>query len=75
MPSQKTTGILLGGALLVLVAVGLVLNGLADGISSLLYKAGLSAQYAADVHSVVFFGGFFLLIVLLIKALPRFSRV
>lgn len=74
MSSQKTNGILVIVVLLVM-AVVIVLNGLADSISRFLHNLGMPAQYAADINSVVFFGGLFLLIVLALKALPRFSRV
>lgn len=74
MPSENTTGILVAVGLLVLALVAIVLNGLADSVSRLLYSIGVPAQYAADINSVVFFGGLFLLIVLVLKALPRLSR-
>lgn len=74
MPSENTTGILVAVGLLVLALVAIVLNGLADSVSRLLYSIGVPAQYTADINSVVFFGGLFLLIVLVLKALPRLSR-
>lgn len=75
MPSEKMAGILLSGVLLVLAFVVMVINGLADSISRFLYNLGLPAQYAADINSVVFFGGLFLLIILVVKAVPRLSRL
>jgi len=75
MPSQNTTGILVIAGSLVIAVIIAVLNGLADSISRFLHNLGMPAQYAADINSVVFFGGLFLLIVLVLKALPRLSRV
>lgn len=70
MPSQNTAGILFGGALLALVAVVLVINGLVDGISRFLLNLGMPPQVAADINTVLFFGLLFLLIVLVLKAIP-----
>lgn len=75
MPSEKTIGILVGVGVLVLAFVGVVLDGLADSVSRLLHSIGVPAQYAADINSMVFFGGLFLLVVLALRALPRLSRV
>lgn len=75
MPSEKTAGILVAVGVLVLAFVAVVLDGLADSVSRLLHSIGVPAQYAADVNSVVFFGGLFLIVVLVLKALPRLSRV
>ena len=75
MPRQKTAGILIMGALLALVAVVWALNELADSISSILYKAGLPAGLAADVNSIIFFGGGILILIFVLKNLPRFSRI
>lgn len=74
MPSEKTTGILFVGALLVLAFVVLA-RGFATSISQFLAGLGMPASLAADFGSVVFFGVLVGLAVLVIKAVPRLSRV
>ena len=73
MPSQKTAGILIGGTLLA-VAVVLVIEGLADAITGFFLNLGMPPQVATDINGVVFFGLLFLLIVLVLKAIPQLSR-
>ena len=75
MPSGNTVGILVGVGVLALAFVAVVLDGLADSVSRLLHSIGVPAQFAADINSMVFFGGLFLLVVLVVRALPRLSRV
>lgn len=75
MKSEETIAVLGIVVLIVSLLIAGVLKSLADAVTGFLLNIGVPVSLAQNINSILFFGGLVAIFILLIKNIPRLSRI